>query len=327
MKYSFIIIAYNEEHNLEACIESILNQELLGKSYEIIVIDDGSRDQTPTIVKGLSKKNNQIKLVSDGLNHGRGYGRYTGVKTSHGDYIIMVDADILLPKEWLSICLKNIKKHDVVGGIAVPDGDVAYIYNRFKLKPKTVMGSTSITGNNGFYRRTVFDKVNFDKNLREGEDVDFNHRSLAAGFSSFSIPKLSVEHQEHKSFIRTMHWLYQSGVGATRQLFRFKEIRLPDLAFAATLGATILALVLCLVSGSPLWFIFPLLCVFGASFMHLKGKFWLTFRRPIASLGSLCLNTILIFCYYVGRLVGPLVYVVQVKKQEKTKDLLARDSA
>jgi glycosyltransferase involved in cell wall biosynthesis len=309
MKYSFVIIAYNEEHNIATCIESILAQKQLGASYEIIVVDDGSHDKTTNIVKTLSKKNKNIKLVSDGHNHGRGYSRDRGVKASTGDFIIMVDADIILPKDWLSVCLKNIKGNDVVGGIAVPDGDVAYVYNLFKLKPKVAMGSTSITGNNGFYKRAVFSKVSFDKNLREGEDVDFNHRSLAAGFMSSSIPDLTVEHQEHKSFLRSMHWLYQSGIGATRQLFRFKEIRLPDLAFAATIATVIFALIVLLLTGNGLGFILPLLCVLGASFMHLRGKFWMPPTKAPAVLGALIVNTILIICYYIGRLVGPFIYM------------------
>jgi glycosyltransferase involved in cell wall biosynthesis len=309
MKYSFILIAYNEEHNISACIDSIMAQTALGSGYEIIVVDDGSTDKTPTIVRKLLKKNSRIKLVSDGHNHGRGYGRYVGVNTAKGELIGMVDADIILPTNWLAVCLRHIKNHDVVGGIAVPDGDVAYVYNLFKLKPKPVMGSTSITGNNGLYKRKVFEKVTFDKNLREGEDVDFNHRSLSAGFSSSAIPDLAVEHQEHKSFPRSMFWLYQSGIGATRQLFRFKEIRLPDLAFASTVAAFVLAIVLIWWAKTYLGFVLPLLALFGASFMHLRSKFLLPFEKTLAIVGSLIVNTTLISCYYTGRLVGPAVLI------------------
>jgi GT2 family glycosyltransferase len=179
------------------------------------------------------------------------------------------------------------------------------------------MGSTTITGNNGMYKRSMFAKVSFDKNLREGEDVDFNHRSKAAGFSSYCIPGLTVEHQEHKSFLRSMQWLYQSGIGATRQLFRFREIRLPDLAFFATIGSLLLAIVLACVAGTALGFMVPVLGVLGASVLHMRGKFYLPSSRPLAVIGALATDALLVACYYVGRTVGPFVYLAN--KRDATK--------
>lgn len=314
MKYSFVLIAFNEQNTIAACIASILAQQQLGGQYEILVVDDGSTDDTRAIVATLAKQNKHITLVSDGRNHGRGYGRYQGVRHASGDYVIMVDTDILLPEDWLATCLKHSDAYDVVGGIAVPDGDAAYVYRRFKLRPKTVMGSTTITGNNGLYRRAIFDKVNFDPQLREGEDVDFNHRSQAAGFSSFCVPGLTVEHQEHKSFLRSMQWLYQSGVGATRQLFRFKQVRLPDLAFAATALSLVAAIGLLTIVGNPFGFVVPLAGITGTAFMHLRSKFELPLGQIASVLGALGVNSILITCYFAGRLAGPFVYAWNLRR-------------
>jgi glycosyltransferase involved in cell wall biosynthesis len=54
VKYSFIVIAYNEEANISSCIESIIAQDNLGNSYEILVIDDGSTDSTSEVIKKLN---------------------------------------------------------------------------------------------------------------------------------------------------------------------------------------------------------------------------------------------------------------------------------
>ncbi len=302
MTYSFVLIAYNEASNIIACIESILAQEELGESYEILVVDDGSRDETRVLVADFARTNSHIRLLGDGKNHGRGYGRYTGVNASTGAYIIMVDADILLPPHWLVRALEAVQTHDVVGGIAVPDGDVAYIYRRFRLRPKTVMGTTTITGNNGMYKRSVFQKLNFDKALREGEDVDFNNRAAALGIQEHTVPGLTVEHHEHKSFARSMAWLYQSGIGATRQLHRFHEIRLPDLAFAATVAALVVAIAVQLVTGQAWWYGVPLLGVVGASALHVRGKFELPIQRTPTLGVAILTNSVLIACYYLGRL-------------------------
>ncbi len=308
MNYSFVLLAYNEENTIVQCIESILRQISLGTSYEIIVVDDGSYDKTAALVQDLARANKRIKLVGDGKNHGRGYGRYTGVNASAGKYVVMVDADIVLPQDWLVTTLPYMKDNDVAGGIAVPDGDVAYVYRRFKLRPKTVMGTTTVTGNNGMYKRSVFGKLTFDKHLREGEDVDFNNRAINLGVRECCVPGLTVEHQEHKSFPRSMLWLYQSGVGATRQLMRFKAVRLPDLAFAATVGSLIVAVAINIITGNVFLYAVPLLGVFGASLLHLRGKFYLSLNHGLRSAGALCTYALLIVCYYIGRLSGIAVY-------------------
>lgn len=313
MTYSFVLIAYNEENTIITCIQSILAQDELGEDFEIIIADDGSRDSTRQLVTDFAAQNHRVRLIGDGKNHGRGFGRYSGVNAAQGEYVIMVDTDIVLPRNWLAIALAHTNEYDVVGGIAVPDGDVAYVYRRFKLKPKTVMGTTTITGNNGLYKREVFKKLNFDPNLREGEDVDFNNRALPLGVREFCIPGLTVEHQEHKSFPRSMLWLYQSGVGATRQFIRFREIRLPDLAFAATIATLALAIAVNIIYGSPLGYAIPLLGIIGASLLHLRGKFYLG-ASPFGSLAALVTNSLLIFCYYVGRLTGFPIYWKQHRK-------------
>ncbi|HEX8182285.1 MAG TPA: glycosyltransferase family 2 protein [Candidatus Saccharimonadales bacterium] len=308
MKYSFVLIAYNEAENIINCIQSIEHLQELGNSYEIVVVDDGSQDQTASMVRAYAKKKRKVRLVSDGKNHGRGYGRYRGVEVSTGDYIVMVDADIIMPKAWLTSTLPYMKTHDVAGGIAVPDGDVAFIYRRFKLKPKTVMGSTTITGNNGIYKRRVFAEAQFDPKLREGEDVDFNHSLSKTQYSAICVPGLTVEHQEHKSFPKSMQWLYQSGIGATRQLIRYKEIRLPDIAFGLTFMTFIVAVTFTITAGRWIAFLIPLLGVLGASFLHLRGKFNFSLRTCVLSAGSLFTDAIFIICYYMGRVTGIVIF-------------------
>ncbi len=310
---SFIVIAYNEEKNIAYCIKSIEKQYKLEKNYEIIIVDDGSKDNTTKIINELKKKNHAIKIVTDGKNHGRGYSRYIGTKLVKGDYIAMIDADIILPAKWLFTCLKYIKHYDVVGGIALPYGDVAYIHQKFRLKLKKIKGSVIITGNNGLYNRAILKKVNFNKQLREGEDVDFNYHLISKGFTNFCIQQLIVKHQEHKSFIRSLNYFYESGIGATRQLINFKKIRMPDIAFISTLLFTIIALIASMKTNNNILFILPLVCLIVTSFMHLQSKFNLTSYNKIIILGASLANAILIICYYIGRIVGPFLYIKKFK--------------
>lgn len=231
---SFVVIAYNEEHQIDRCLQSIAGQES-PQEQEIIVVDDGSTDATAEIVRRARDQNAAIHLVEQ-PNRGRGAARAAGVALSGGDYIAMVDGDISLPKHWLATCLEAMADYDVVGGTAVPDGDVTFLYNTFHLKPLGAPATTTVTGNNGLYRREVFDKVGFDERLRDGEDVDLNHQLKAQGYRLARLENLLVEHHEDKSFTETLRWLCQSGRGASRQLFRFRELRPPDLAFCGAVA-------------------------------------------------------------------------------------------
>ena len=113
-KISFIVITYNEERNIANCIKHITNQgELKNLDYEIIVVNDGSRDQTTNIVIDLIKNNKVIRLIDLKKNMGRGFARYTGVEKAEGDYIAFIDADITLPEKWLEKVMLYMVQFDI----------------------------------------------------------------------------------------------------------------------------------------------------------------------------------------------------------------------
>src|SRR6185369_134059 len=197
---SFVVIAFNEADKIGRTITSILGQDNLG-SYEVIAVNDGSTDATSAVVNSFAKDNPHVKLIEFEKNRGRGAGRYAGVKAARGKFIAFVDADITLPKHWLSACLAEIEGYDAVGGTAVPDGDVSYLYSKFTLVPKKVAHSTTVTGSNGLFRRSLFSRVSFDPNLKEGEDVAFNHALSETGAKLHTVPNLTVSHIETKSYV------------------------------------------------------------------------------------------------------------------------------
>lgn len=300
---SFTIIAYNEEKNIANCINSILNQDGL-KDYEIVVVNDASKDKTADIVKEFSKKNKKIRLVDLKVNKGRGNARFTGVKNAKGEYIAFIDADIILPKHWLKKCLLEIKNYDAIGGIAVPDGDVTYFYRKFNLIPKVLPPTTEITGNNGLYKRKSLLSINFDSNLKWGEDCDLNLRLKEGGNKLKNIPDLIVKHNESKSYYTSMKWAYQNGIGATKQLLKFKKIRLPDLAFFGFISLFIIAILEIFLIKSfytgVLFLLYPLL----TSFLHIRTRFKFEINHISKFLIAVLVNYPWIFLYYVGRVIG-----------------------
>lgn len=303
MKVSFVIIAYNEEANIISCIKSIQGLKELPKEHEIIVVNDGSKDTTSQIVDSYSVKNKSVKLI-DQENLGRGAARATGIDAVSGDVIAMLDADIILPPDWLNLCVSALKQYDAVSCTPVPDGDVAYLYNRFRLKPKPTVSTTEITGSNGLYRSAIFKHLKFNHELREGEDTNFNYRMIKAGYKLKRLPDATVLHQESKSFKTSLHWLYQNGVGAMRQLITFKVVQLPDLAFFGFWVSIILAAAGLLLLHGWEFCLVPILYILLTSYLHIRMKFYHSFS--LNYLNTVIVNSIFIFSYYLGRTVGLL---------------------
>lgn len=303
MNVSFVVIAYNEERNIARTLEAILAQEGLA-SYEVIVVNDGSKDGTLDVVNNICKQHKAVRIVDLQPNQGRGAARAAGVAAARGKHIAFVDADISLPSDWLQRCLPYMKTYDACGGIAVPDGDATFIYRVFGLVPKVAMQTTAITGNNGLFKREVFSKVAYEPSNKNGEDVALGYAMSDAGLQVITLKNLIVEHREFKTFIGSLKWLFESGIGAARQLYQFRQLRVPDIAFVGFIFLLATSL-LCMYLLS-VW-IFPLMANVGyillSSFMHLRGKFVLR-RNVMRSAGAVVVNGVLLFAYYCGRFVG-----------------------
>lgn len=91
---SIIIPAYNEENRIGATLEDI-NQKLKDKNfnYEILVVNDGSKDRTAQVVEELSSKIKNLKLIDKKENHGKGYCVKQGMLEAKGKYRLFMDAD------------------------------------------------------------------------------------------------------------------------------------------------------------------------------------------------------------------------------------------
>jgi glycosyltransferase involved in cell wall biosynthesis len=309
MKLSFIIIAYNEEKSITNALDSIYAQLDIPKPFEVIVVNDGSLDATFEIVQTYSFSHPEIKIVDLQLNQGRGAARAAGIKAAKGKYLALIDADIILPKNWLKSCMPYMSKFDACAGTAVPDGDVTWVYNTFNLVPKVIPHEATVTGSNGLYRSSVFSKVSFNQNKKNGEDIDLGFQMKANNLKSTIASDVIVEHHETKSYSSSLAWLYESGIGATKQLFEHKKIRMPDLVFVGFLGLIVGAILFNLYSSLSISL--SLIVSFGVlamymtmvSALHLSRKFYLS-KSPFCAVAAIISNASLHVAYCTGRLTG-----------------------
>ena len=89
-KFSIVIPVYNVQNYLKQCIDSVLNQTY--KNYEIILVDDGSTDNSGKMCDSFAKKNNNIKVIHK-KNEGLSSARNVGIDNANAEYIIFLDSD------------------------------------------------------------------------------------------------------------------------------------------------------------------------------------------------------------------------------------------
>jgi undecaprenyl-phosphate 4-deoxy-4-formamido-L-arabinose transferase len=115
---SIVIPVYNEEANLEPLymrLEPVL--EDLGRPYEVLFIDDGSRDGSFEILRRLQEKYEAIRVVQLNRNYGQHAAVFAGLDHARGEVIVTLDADLQNPPEEIPGLLDKVAEgHDVVGG-------------------------------------------------------------------------------------------------------------------------------------------------------------------------------------------------------------------
>ncbi|MFD2727408.1 glycosyltransferase family 2 protein [Hyunsoonleella rubra] len=175
---SIIVPCYNHAHLLGETLESVLNQEYI--NWECIIVNDGSPDNTEEIAKEWCKKDTRFKYISQ-KNGGLSNARNTGVKRSKGEYILPLDADDLLHKDFLKKTVPVLQTKDEVGVVTCNSkhftGDTTNVINEWRPKGNTykyLLYLNQIVATS-LFRKTCWEQVGgYDENMKNGfEDWEF----------------------------------------------------------------------------------------------------------------------------------------------------------
>lgn len=176
---SVIIPAYNEEKYLGNCLQSLKKQTISKDKYEIVVVDNGSTDNTTGVAKQF-----RVKIIKYQKDHNISSVRHHGVKYSHGDILAFTDADITVPDNWLELLLKNFRetKAICIGGSTMPDQTTTiprflfWFYGiMWSLNHK--IGKTLLWGSNmAIYKKNYYEIGGFDPSMKVSEDWDLGLR-------------------------------------------------------------------------------------------------------------------------------------------------------
>jgi glycosyltransferase involved in cell wall biosynthesis len=109
---SLILPAYNVERYIAKCLDSCLNQDISHDDYEIIVVNDGSTDNTATILEDYTSKYSNIMVLNQ-TNQGLSMARNNGTKVANGKYIWFIDSDDVISTNCLGALIRQMEKREL----------------------------------------------------------------------------------------------------------------------------------------------------------------------------------------------------------------------
>lgn len=222
MKYSFVIPVYNRPDEVDELLESLTTQTL--HDFEVIVVEDGSSVTCADVVCKYEGKLDVHYYVKP--NSGPGQTRNYGVDRSQGDYVLILDSDVVLPAGYLSAVDEelNRKPCDAFGG---PDR----AHDSFTPMQKAInyaMTSFFTTGGirggkkkmDKFYprsfnmgvRRTAYLELEGFSKMRFGEDIDFSTRIFKGGYACRLFPEAWVWHKRRTDLRKFFKQVHNSGI-------------------------------------------------------------------------------------------------------------------
>lgn len=209
-KISVIVPIYNAEKYLNKCIKSILNQTY--KNIEVILIDDGSIDNSPQICDQMSLKDSRIKVIHK-QNEGLTMARKTGISVATGNFIGFVDADDWISLNMYSLLYKAISKYeaDIASCRMVKDfpdnsHEVTMKFNCLKvlskieaLKNMNLEQILDASLANKLIRKELFQNVIFRPTVTIGEDYRTSYYLIDAANKIVCIPSICYHYVQRQS--------------------------------------------------------------------------------------------------------------------------------
>ena len=227
MKYSIIVPVYNRPDEVDELLESLCSQTF--KDFEVVIVEDGS--QKPC--KDVCDKYADILDLHyyNKENSGPGQSRNYGVERAQGEYVIILDSDVVLPNGYLEATNKSLTSHlSPLTSIAAWGGPDASHPSFTPVQKAISYSMTSFFTTGGirggkakldkFYprsfnmgiRRDVYLQLGGFTKMRFGEDIDFSYRIVEAGHSPRLFPDAWVWHKRRTDFCKFFRQVYNSGI-------------------------------------------------------------------------------------------------------------------
>ena len=212
MFFSIIIPLYNRPQEIKELLETLVLQTY--KQFEVLVIEDGSKDDAAEIVKSFAGKLDVKYFVKQ--NEGQGFTRNYGFERAKGDYFVIFDSDCLIPEDYLEIVNNSLNENwlDAYGGPDAAHPSFTPVQKAISYSMTSPFTTGGIRGNkkgigqfhprsfNMGISRGVWEKAGGFIITRSGEDIEYSIRIHSMGFKIGLIPEAKVYHKRRTNFLQ-----------------------------------------------------------------------------------------------------------------------------
>lgn len=279
MRYSLIIPVYNRPNEVDELLRSLSVQKR--DDFEVIIVEDGSSVPCREVVARYQEALPALYYYEK-ENSGPGQSRNYGAARSSGEYLIVLDSDVLVPPGYFEAVDRELASApaDAFGGPDRADDSFTPVQKAISYSMTSFFTTGGIRGGkkqmDKFYprsynmgvRREVYEKLGGFSKMRFGEDIDFSIRIFQNGYSCRLFPEAWVYHKRRTDFRKFFRQVYNSGIARINLYKKYPDsLKLVHLLPAVfTVGVCLLLLGSSLTFFSPaLLLLYALLILFDAT--------------------------------------------------------------
>ena len=222
MKYSIIVPVFNRPDEVDELLESLCHQEV--NNFEVIIVEDGSKKPCKDVCDKYAGILDLHYYYKE--NSGPGQSRNYGAERANGDWLIVLDSDVVLPAGYLRAVDERLKMEiDAFGGPDASHPSFTPIQKAISYSMTSFFTTGGIRGGKGkkldkFFprsynmgiRREVYQELEGFTKMRFGEDIDFSYRIVEAGYKTALIPEAWIWHKRRTDFRKFFRQVYNSGI-------------------------------------------------------------------------------------------------------------------
>lgn len=234
MKYSIIVPVYNRPDEVDELLGSLTEQT--EKDFEVIIVEDGSSVTCEKVCNGYKATLDIHYFMKE--NSGPGQSRNYGVARAKGEYVIILDSDVVLPPGYIESVSDELEKApaDAFGGPDKAHSSFTDIQKAISYSMTSFFTTGGIRGSkkkklDKFYprsfnmgvQRDVYNKLGGFSKMRFGEDIDFSIRIFKAGCKCRLFPESWVWHKRRTDFRKFFRQVYNSGIARINLYKKYPE--------------------------------------------------------------------------------------------------------
>ena len=233
MKYSIIVPVFNRPDEVDELLESLTRQTC--RDFEVVIVEDGSEVRCEDVVQRYA---NRLPVrYFEKPNSGPGQSRNYGAERSQGEYLIVLDSDVVLPEGYLAAVDEELTANpcEAFGGPDRAHESFTPVQKAINYSMTSFFTTGGIRGGkkklDKFYprsfnmgiKKTLFEALHGFSNMRFGEDIDFSIRIFKSGARCRLFPEAWVWHKRRTDFRKFFRQVHNSGIARINLYKKYPE--------------------------------------------------------------------------------------------------------